>query len=219
MRQKRGRTMTKTEALAACPLFKDTDSALIERLLADERTEWRGLSAGECLFCADSETQPKLTVLASGVLSVYRDRVLLNEITAPGTVGAATLFGGEAQTTVKAKKPSRVLIFTQTQVEELITEDKNFALAYIRFLSGRIRFLNSRIASFTAGSAEAKLAGYLASHSADGVCTVSRTKLASELDMGRASLYRAIDSLTEKNLIETDGKTIHILDTDGLLSL
>ena len=209
--------MTKTEALAACSLFKGTDSAVIEKLLADERTEWRGLSAGECLFCADSETQPKLTVLASGVLSVYRDRVLLNEITAPGTVGAATLFGeNTAKTTVIAKKRSQALVLTQEQVEELISADKSFALSYIRFLSDRIRFLNGRIASFTAGSAVEKLADYLVKNSPDGVCRISRTKLASELDMGRASLYRAIDALVEKNLIATDGKTISVLNKNGL---
>lgn len=210
--------MTASEALTACLLFKDTSEDLINRIVTDPRTRWQRFEAGESLQTAESKAKPTLTVLAEGTLSVYREKVLLNEIKAPGIVGAAALFGDEKkyQTTVVAKKSVQVLVLTQKQVEELIAEDKGFALSYVKFLSDRIRFLNSRIASFTAGSAEAKLAGYLIKNSTDSVCRVSRTRLASELDMGRASLYRAIDSLVEKKLIATDGKNISVLDKDGL---
>ena len=213
--------MTASEALTACLLFKDTSEETIEKIVSDPRTRWQSFETGESLQTAESRAEPTLTVLAEGTLSVYREKVLLNEIKAPGIVGAAALFGDAKmyQTTVAAKKSVQALILTQEQVEELIAEDKGFALAYIKFLSDRIRFLNSRIASFTAGSAEAKLAGYLIKNSTDGVCRISRTRLASELDMGRASLYRAIDSLAEKNLIATDGKNISVLDKDGLKTL
>ncbi|MCQ2486107.1 MAG: Crp/Fnr family transcriptional regulator [Clostridia bacterium] len=210
--------MTASEALTACLLFKDINENIINKIVSDPRTRWQRLEAGESLQTAESKAEPTLTVLAEGTLSVCREKVLLNEIKAPGIVGAAALFGDEKnyQTTVVAKKAVQVLVLTQKQVEELIAEDKSFALSYVKFLSDRIRFLNSRIASFTAGSAEAKLAGYLIKNSTDGVCRISRTRLASELDMGRASLYRAIDSLVEKKLIATDGKNISVLDKDGL---
>ena len=209
------RVMTAYEALAACPLFRETEKSILEAIVSDKRTVRRTYGADDCV--QNAESVPTLTVLASGKLSVYREKVLLNEITAPGLVGAATLFGeNTAKTTVIAKKSSQALVITQEQVEELISADKGFALSYIRFLSDRIRFLNGRIASFTAGSAVEKLADYLVKNSPDGVCRISRTKLASELDMGRASLYRAIDALVEKNLIATDGKTISVLNKNGL---
>lgn len=43
-------------------------------------------------------------------------------------------------------------------------EDFRIAENYIRFLSGRIRFLNERIAGFTEDSAERRVADYFFQH-------------------------------------------------------
>ncbi len=217
--------MTKTEALKSCVLFKNTADGFINDILTDTRTEWKTVEAGETIFSENSGSQPVLCVLASGSLLVFREhngaRVLLNEIKAPGVVGAASLFGGEYMynTTVQAKKRCQILLLQQNLMNELVRENGDFAVNYIAFLSDKIRFLNKRIASFTSGSAMSRLAGYLLSREENGTCSVSRTKLASELDIGRASLYRAIDTLAQSSAISTDGKSIIILDRDKLLSL
>lgn len=217
--------MTKTEALKSCALFKNTADGFINEILCDPRTEWKTVEAGDTIFCENSGSQPVLCVLASGSLLVFREhngaRVLLNEIKSAGVVGAASLFGGEYlySTTVQAKKRCQVLLLRQSQMDELVRKDGDFAVNYITFLSEKIRFLNNRIASFTSGSALSRLAGYLLSREQNSVCSVSRTKIASELDIGRASLYRAMDTLTQSGAISTDGKSIIILDRDKLLSL
>ena len=217
--------MTGTEALKSCVLFNNTADGFINEILCDPRTEWKAIEAGKIIFSENSGSRPVLCVLASGSLLVFREhngvRVLLNEIKAPDVVGAASLFCGEYlySTTVQAKKRCQVLLLQQSQMDELVRKDGDFAVNYITFLSDKIRFLNNRIASFTSGSALSRLAGYLLGREENGTCSVSRTKLASELDIGRASLYRAMDTLTQSGAISTDGKSIIILDRDKLLSL
>lgn len=216
--------MTQSEALNKCSLFKNTSEKLKKQILDDDRTVWQTIETGQCIFIENSGAEQKLCILADGVLTVFREhngnRVLLNEIKAPGIVGAASLFGESSfyQTTVKAKKRCQVLLLQQSQMNELIKSDGEFAMNYIRFLSDRIRFLNKRIASFTSGSAVSRLSVYLANRQIDGKCEISRARLATELDIGRASLYRALDTLTQQGIIETDGKVIIILDEERLIS-
>ena len=214
--------MTKSEALEHCILFNNVSSEVKDRVLTDDRTTWKNVEAGEFIFCESESNQPALCILYSGSMLVYREhngaRVLLNEIKAHGIVGASSLFGGDGSfhTTVQAKKKCSVMILQQVQIEELIKESGDFAVNYVAFLSDRIRFLNRRIVSFTSGSAAARLAAYLINRSVDGKCVISRTKLAAELDIGRASLYRAIDTLTQQKIIISDGKSIIIPDESKL---
>lgn len=214
--------MTKHNALSKCFLFSDTDESFRKRIIDDERTGWLNVDAGERIFSENSGAEPVLCIIAAGTLSVFREhgetRVLLNEIKAPGLVGAASLFGKNEtySTTVMAKKRCQVLLLKQSLIEELIRENGDFALKYIGFLSDRIRFLNGRIASFTSGSAAERLAQYLLTHNIDGKCNVNRMKLAAELDIGRASLYRAIDTLINDGLIEAEGKVFVITDKKAL---
>lgn len=216
--------MTKKEALERCILFENASDKTKNQILNDTRTVFEVIETGQCIFIENSGAEQTLCILAEGTLTVFREhngsRVLLNEIKAPGIVGAASLFGEKSfyHTTVKAKKRCQVLLLQQSQMNELIKSDGEFAMNYIRFLSDRIRFLNKRIASFTSGDAVSRLSVYLLNRQIDGKCEISRARLATELDIGRASLYRALDTLTQQGIVETDGKTIIILDEEKLKS-
>ena len=91
---------------------------------------------------------------------------------------------------------------------------------YVRFLSDRIRFLNSKIATFTADSAKSKLMRYLVSQAelqnnpeGNVVLPVSCQKLAESLNIGRASLYRAFEQLENDGLIRRSGKAVALYTT------
>jgi DNA-binding IclR family transcriptional regulator len=45
---------------------------------------------------------------------------------------------------------------------------------------------------------------------------VSLSRLADMLDMGRASLYRALDALSDSKIISKDAKTVKVLDRNAL---
>jgi len=80
-------------------------------------------------------------------------------------------------------------------------------------LSDKIRFLNRKIAFFTSGSTEKKLAGYILSLPIENNTVkldMNMSKLASSLDIGRASLYRAFESLEENCFITRENNLIKI---------
>ncbi len=82
---------------------------------------------------------------------------------------------------------------------------------YVTFLSDRIRFLNRRLSTLTAGQTDGKLWRYLLAHRGeDGVVSLpgGMTGLAETLNMGRSSLYRSLDALTAAGRICRQGKQI-----------
>lgn len=141
-----------------------------------------------------------------------------------GVFGVAGLFNSARQyvSDITAVKPSRVMFLSQSLLHRLFCRDVRVAENYISYLSGRICFLNNRIDFFAGGNVEYRLASFLLTVSLQNrtpeefqlPCTMSQ--LASMLNMGRASLYRAFNALTADGLIRRSGKTIVILDSDRL---
>lgn len=137
-------------------------------------------------------------------------------IKAGGVFGAASLFGaGDGYVTViTAKGNTEVLFIPQECVASLIERDKRAAMNYICFLSERVRFLNSRIDFYTASDSTEKLFEYLCKIKDDeGIAPIpqNRAQLAKQLDMGRASLYRAFNSLEGQGRIVRNEKGYKII--------
>ena len=85
-------------------------------------------------------------------------------------------------------------------------------------MSGRICYLNHKIRYLTAGSAERRLALYLASFEKDIIeLDASLSSLSELLDIGRASLYRAFDTLIADGYIEKNGRTIRLIAPDAMI--
>ena len=170
-----------------------------------------------------------LAVVLSGSVAVTKssgDKRLLMRMLGQGSVtGAASLYcdGSEPISTLTAQKTSEVLTIPQSVISEFIHMNGDFAEDYITFLTSRIRFLNRRIRAYTTGSAEAKVALQLLmsdeTHTGTVDIGVSYSALADMLDIGRASLYRALDDLTAKGIISRNGRKITINDTDLLLKI
>lgn len=200
--------------------------------LADE-----AFASGECI-CLEFEPGEKvytknyfrksMGIVLTGKLKACKsgEDLILNTFYTGGIFGVACLFNSTKQyvSEVIAVKRSRVMFLSQDLLHVLFQKDYRIAENYISYLSSRICFLNSRIDNFTGGSAENRLASFLLStsaHSNDPLsfelpCTL--TQLAGMLDMGRASLYRAMDALEESGVIRRSGKNIVMVDSDRLKS-
>ena len=209
-------TMSESFLFSACP----------EKLLESVATECeeRCFSSGEDII---SDGDNCLYIIISGVASVYtRDdshELLLRTLGAGDTVGVATLFGTEpAVSRILAKEETCVLTVSDTAVKTILSNDSDTALRYISFLSDRIRFLNRRIALLSAGSAERRLAAWLETSSPDSAermtLPIPMNALASALGLGRASLYRAFDALSDAGYIRREDKDIIFLDREKMLS-
>ena len=172
---------------------------------------------------AATETGRRLGIVLSGVVSVMgAGDVPLNRIGAGGTFGAAALFSDKegAPTRLVAKKPVTVYFLTEAETERL-TDDPRIRRSLLAFLCDRIRFLNRKVATFSAQDAKTKLSMALSEREKCGVVVVEGglAQLARSLDLGRASLYRALDSLEKEGAIRRRGKIIEITAQGGSKSI
>lgn len=203
------------------PIFCGCDGKYLESALEGKLT-LRDFSSGECIDLAASDS---VCVLLSGAATAYSldesKSIILRRFGAGEMFGIASLFtGGRELSRVNAKGATRVAFIDKDALRALILSDANVNLNFIKFLSGRVSFLNEKIKYLTAGSPERKLSAYLASFSnaKSFSCAISMSALSEMLDVGRASLYRALAKLEGDSLILRDGKTITVLDRDAMLS-
>lgn len=155
-------------------------------------------------------------LVVSGRVTVIRAAAVLNRLGPGDLFGAAALYGDEEEyaTEVVARTACEVQFFSQPLLEEWMKADFRIAENYIRFLSGRIRFLNRRIAAFTAGSANQRLLLYLQQHADENgqVSPRNMTELAHMLDMSRTSLYRSLDELAALGHLRREGKKLYFIE-------
>lgn len=167
-----------------------------------------------------------LAYIYRGSASVLSDStencVLLRNLSQGDVIGASTLYSENRgySTVIRAAKRCSVFLIPEEQVKQIIAASPIAAENYIRYLTERICFLNRKITAFTAGSAEAKLAVYLLGlpQCPGGGVTLpcSLSELADMLNMGRASLYRSLDSMTEQGILLREGKKITLLNPNAL---
>ena len=208
-------------ALTALPLFEYTDHALLASWIKTHALTAQNVASGTR---ADHPGVRELGVLLQGraeIQSADSGRcVILREMQAPGIFGAAALFcaGEVPMSRIETKSDARILYIPWEAVTALLDADSAFRRAYLTFLSERVRFLNRKILCFTAGSAERRLALWLCSEESDRILLpASLTALSDMLDIGRASLYRALDKLEGEGLIRRQGKEIFVISQDEIL--
>ena len=208
-------------------LFQGLPSDLVAWTLADPRCHGAIYSRGQVIY-DPIHFDRALGLVLSGKVEASQhisDRSLTLRLHQSGDVfGVAALFVEKPDYPARltARSTTRALFFEEALLRELMVKDARAAENYIAFLTGRIGFLNQRIQSLISGSAEALLAGFLLS-AAQGERTVtldtSISVLARRLNISRASLYRAFDALEQRGFLQKSGKTILILDRDGLQTL
>ncbi|MBR3837912.1 MAG: Crp/Fnr family transcriptional regulator [Clostridia bacterium] len=200
------------DALQKCPLFQGCTPEEAASLAKACRAVPVSFEAGETIPLKGSEGG-RIGIVVKGKATVYsaRDgRTILNRLEAGSLFGVSSLYSDHsAETLVVADSKAEVLIWKEAHLDPL-WQNKKARENLISFLTGRIRFLTERIASFTAPSAEKKLIRYLLQKAGEGTSLSVRSysDLAKELSLGRASLYRALEKLEEEGLICRSGKEV-----------
>lgn len=189
-------------------LFRGLEDERVETWLRDERIFEKIFERGETVS-PSKQYLPCLGLILRGSVRIEKradhKSVPLRRMEKGEIFGAAALFGGQTYVTViTARAQTSVLFLPQDFVQDLLLAEPVAAMNYIFFLSEKVRYLNEKIDFFTAGGTEDKVYEYLLRHADEGggIClTLSLKELSEQLDMGRASLYRAIDALIKKGKI------------------
>ena len=194
-------------------LFRDTGALLDEALALGVKAFPRGET-----ICGPDTAERALGIVLEGraeAVSSAREQTVLAAFGPGGTFGAAALFGGDGYVSrVRAVTACTVLLLPEALLADWFARCPRMAVNYIAFLSGRVRFLNGKIAIFTQDSAQHRLYRWLRANCDEAGRLpekLSMTKLAGTLSMGRTSLYRAMEELERAGLIVRDEKRIEVI--------
>ena len=194
-------------------LFQGAEELLSDALaLGAER-----FSRGETI-CDPATAERALGIVLEGwaeAVAPTRERAVLAAFGPGDTFGAAALFGGTGYVSrIRAVTGCTVLLLPEALLRQWFARCPRMAVNYIAFLSGRVRFLNGKIAIFTQDSAQHRLYRWLRANCDEAGRLpekLSMTKLAATLSMGRTSLYRAMEELESAGLIVRNGKRIEVI--------
>ncbi len=126
--------------------------------------------------------------------------------------GCAMLFGGESVSSVTALCDLNLLSVREERMIELFYKEPEISLNYIRLLSEKIRFLNTRLGDFTSKDTVEKVLNFLKKAADEkGEIKISMTLLAKQLGIGRTSIYRALSELESESLITKNKNIITIV--------
>ncbi len=205
-------------------LFSGIGAETLRTLLSSDGTELAKYDRGQTIMSCGQDTH-KLVFLIYGGACVYsadeNRSMTLRTLSEGDAFGVASLFScGDAPTRVCATKKSEVLLVTGSAYGRFLEENKTAMYNYISFLSDRICYLNRKILCLTAGSAERRLAFFLADCSEQDTFTlpVPMNSLSEMLGLGRASLYRAEAHLVSDGYLVRKGRSITIINRAEMLA-
>lgn len=146
-------------------------------------------------------------------------KVYMNNFECGTCFGVAAIFGNEKEyvSTIIAKTKAQVLFITENELKEIFLKYPQTALNYIGFLSNKIRFLNTRLKVISSSDTENVVLNYLNTVTDDnGYAQIpnNMSLLARMLGIGRASLYRSLDTLESCGKIIRENNYIKVIKNE-----
>ena len=216
-------TRKQLEMIMHSAMFNGMNEGDVCAILQDEHTQCRSFHRSEVIYGLTDYSRALGYVLKGGVAAHNAMGYLMNRMPEGSYFGVAALFNTEKHyvSEIRAEKESLIILIEEPLVEECISRYPCFAMNYIRFLGSRILFLNNRISLITSSSNTGRLMSYLLNAAGKQgeqlQLQVSYSQLSRSLNMGRSSLYRALDELESEGIIHREGKKIMLLNysTEG----
>ena len=200
-------------------------SQLFNGLMPDAQI--RRFEDGESLSaCADAEQSVGLVIRGLAdvwCLATDGTETLLNTARQGDCFGIAYVYDqGDMQTRVVARGRCEAALIRKSDIQALILRDQAFAVRYYSLCNRKLQFLLSRISLLTSQSCRTRLAAYLLLNR-DQADTVplrgNKDELASRLSVSRAAVYRELNALQEKGLIELTKRDVTLKNVEGLEQL
>lgn len=193
-------------------LFKSLDEKIIDHLLTFDGIKEEEYLQSEIMLNNSTEEKIGIIVKGKAIIKSGENGVIIKKLSKNDVFGAASLFDSPTHSTsVICVSDCSVITVNRSFIESCINEERQVAINYIEFLSKRISFLNSKINSYTAKSAENKLYSYLLQlpkSNNEAILSVDLSTLSKMIGIGRATLYRAFDKLESDGLITKQDKKI-----------
>ena len=212
--------------LAGLQIFANLSREHLKKL--EEITQEIFLAKGAELF-APGDPSRGFYVVRDGAMRVYgmspQGKEITQEIVGSADAFAvASLFSDIYHCFAEALKDSQLYLIKKKEFLDLVTADREFAVAWMRMLSLMVINLRRRLVDLTLKSPKARIAGYLLlltemQGSQSVAFPVPRKELATFLGMTHETFYRTTKELTNDGLVRFSGQSVDILDQDRLAEM
>ncbi len=211
------------KVLCTAAPFSALSSARIQSLVTGDDVQLKEFSAGQQIFPCRSLSDC-IGVLLSGECRSMLGKKIVSVGHEGEIFGLAELYSAQSVTSLKtqAAQVCHVLFISHHAVDMLIEDSSDFARSYIALLSESVIKSQAQAQTLAGGSAEKALSEYLLSRprNAKGEVALPQdmAKLAKQLELGKNSLFKAIDSLNSSGAILFNGNAVCITDEEKLKS-
>jgi len=185
---------------------------------------------GETIFMEEDEGNG-FYLVAEGLVKIFKvspsGKEQILHVFGPGEpFGEVPVFSGRRfPANAEAIRDSRLLFFPRNAFLRLITANPSLALNMLAVLSMRLRQFTQQIENLSLKEVPARLAAYLLFLSTEQeredsvTLDISKGQLASLLGTIPETLSRILNRMNKEGLIETEDRTIRLLNPAGLESL
>ncbi len=213
------------ETIHASPLFNGLPPEQVERII--KIIVVKKFNRGETIFF-EGDKGAGFYIVETGKVKIYKMSLSGKEqilhIFGPGEpIGEVPIFHGQPfPATAEALMRSNLLFLPRDRFIQLVHETPSIALNMLAVLSMRLRRFATQIENLSLKEVPARLADYLLylmgeqKNDKKVELEISKGQLASLLGTIPETLSRIFAKMTEEGLIEVDGRTIRILDVQGL---
>jgi CRP-like cAMP-binding protein len=215
--------------LTECPLFKGLTSSEVESIMAGIPFRTKKFNAGS-IIAQSGETVNYLMLVITGTVKGemvdFSGKIIkIEDIPAPGALAPAFLFGNKNKFPVNiiTVTDSEILIIEKGVFLKLLMRNDKVLINFLDMISNRSQFLSEKIKFLNFKTIRSKLAQYILKLAGANKLYVKMDKtqndLADYFGVARPSVARALGDLEENGFIKAEGKTIRILNRDGLTGL
>ena len=209
--------------MSKIPLFNGLTDTEIQGILNDAECDQVQFKADSVIYSGDHFRRAIGIILSGKAVAQNGDDngVIVRCLSKGDCFGVAAVFAYNDKpyvSVISAKTDCTVLFMPESVITRCINQYKPFAANYIVFLTGRIQYLNRLVSAYSSPNVETKLARFISAY-VDGEVVpfdLNMTSLSKSLGIGRASLYRALDSLEESGVIKRDSKRIVVTDIEKI---
>lgn len=215
--------------LTECPLFRGLTIPEVESIFAVIPFRIKKFKEGS-LIAQSGEIVNNLMLVLRGVvkgeMADYSGKLIkIEDIPAPGALAPAFIFGNKNRFPVNiiSVSDSEILIIEKTAFLKLLMTNDKVLLNFLDMISNRSQFLSEKIKFLNFKTIKSKLAQYILKLADGNKTSVKMDKtqndLADYFGVARPSVARALGDLEEEGYIKADGKSVSVLNREGLIGL
>ncbi|WP_462318195.1 Crp/Fnr family transcriptional regulator [Marinilabilia sp.] len=217
------------EVLAKSPLFSGLKTEQVKELLGGVTWQMKNFNQGDLIASGGDECRSLMIVIkgsVKGEMVDYSGRVLkIEDIPAPRPLAVAFIFGKNNRfpVSVSANEPTELLNIPKQSVVSLMQSSEIFLTNFMNAVSNRAQFISGKLRFLSFKTLKGKLAHYFMEldrqQKQNGEIQLMKTQeeLAELFGVARPSLSRTLRNLHYQGVIEARGRTIKIIDREGLV--